>query len=289
MDRIAKRCFVASLALHGTLLGVVLVGAAFSQRSRSTEVVPVPPVLIPGPSVDAILNGVSEGSSLPPNPTPSTPHAPRVVVTPPAPVPPSTPRASKNSTPREEKPVNPVKAGKPIETVDNNAKSLVSTVLVKRPRTTEGTISKNSHDSEARKATDKSQHQRNSDIDHAMDKLASLSNDRLTMSDMPGTGSGGSGPVNYRQAVLGAFDDAWNPPAEITDNVAVAVARITVHRSGKLTDARIIKGSNNALMDRSVQSALEAVKSLPPFPQGATDLERVFNIEFNLKAKRATG
>jgi TonB family protein len=204
-------------------------------------------------------------------------------------VPPVAPRTSENSTPREEKSVKPAKPVKPFETVDNHVKSLVSTVLVKRPSTTEGTTSKNNHDSDARKEADKAQHQRNSDIDSAMGRLASLSNDRLKMSDMPGTGGGGPGPVNYRQAVLGAFDDAWNPPAEITDNVAVAVARITVHRSGKITDARIIKVSNNALMDRSVQNALEAVKSLPPFPQGATDLERVFNIEFNLKAKRATG
>lgn len=197
-------------------------------------------------------------------------------------------RRSDNPLPRDDK---KTKTTKTTETSDNNTKAKVNTTLTKRTRTSPKSTSKedSDSDSEHQKAIAKAQGQRNAAISKAIGNLASLSNGGLQMSDMPGTGGGGPGAVNYSQAVLGAFDDAWNPPAEITDNVAVAVAKIRVNRSGTITEARIIKRSNNALMDRSVQNALEAVKSLPPFPQGATDLERVFNIEFNLKAKRATG
>ena len=193
---------------------------------------------------------------------------------------------SKNPLQREDK-------KKPVKETEANDKTKVKAdpAFTKQTRkNTEKSTSKDNSDNDHSKLIAKATGQRNSRIDSVLGDLKNISNGGLRMSDMPGNGAGGGpGAANYSQAVLGAYDDAWNPPPEITDDVAVAVAKVRVHRSGRITEARIIKRSNNALMDRSVQNALEAVKSLPPFPEGATDLERVFNIEFNLKAKRATG
>ncbi|MCX8155995.1 MAG: TonB C-terminal domain-containing protein [Verrucomicrobiae bacterium] len=133
--------------------------------------------------------------------------------------------------------------------------------------------------------------QRAQAVERVMQSLhQGLTSGGLTLSDVVGSGVGG-GPaaINYSQAVLGAYDDAWQPPPELEEDTAVTVARIIVHRTGRIVDARIIKRSGNHLMDLSVQNALEAVKELPPFPEGARDLERTFKIEFNLKVKRGIG
>jgi len=54
--------------------------------------------------------------------------------------------------------------------------------------------------------------------------------------------------------------------------------------------ARIVTPSGNTALDRSVQRALYAVKTIGhPFPAGAPEKERTFTIEFNLKSKRGLG
>ena len=47
-----------------------------------------------------------------------------------------------------------------------------------------------------------------------------------------------------------------------------------------------IKSSGVPALDKSVQKTLNDVKSIVPFPEGAKDHERRFDINFNLKAKR---
>jgi hypothetical protein len=42
-------------------------------------------------------------------------------------------------------------------------------------------------------------------------------------------------------------------------------------------------------VDASVQRTLDRVKFIAPFPEGATEKERTYIINFNLKAKRMLG
>jgi TonB family protein len=174
------------------------------------------------------------------------------------------------------------------DTTDTSSKSKINTKLTTRPNTTDKNSKSKSKDSDN---PGSKTNERLTAFNKAVGELGKgLTSGGLAMSDFPGNGAGGGpGAANYSQAVLGAYDDAWNPPAELAADAAVAYVRVTVHRTGRIVDARIITRSNNALMDRSVQNALEAVKSLPPFPEGAKDLERVFKIEFNLKVKRGIG
>jgi TonB family protein len=112
------------------------------------------------------------------------------------------------------------------------------------------------------------------------------SNGGLSAKDLTGFGPG-AGSANYLQAVLGAYDAAWFPPNEVEDESSIVTAKIVVNRSGHIISATIRKRSNIRTLDSSVQRALDAVKSLPPFPEGAKDLERTIDIKFDLKAKRA--
>jgi len=59
-----------------------------------------------------------------------------------------------------------------------------------------------------------------------------------------------------------------------------------VARNGNIISASIIRRSGVGVVDRSVQQALDRVRSLPAFPEGAKEAQRTYNINFNLKTKR---
>jgi len=75
----------------------------------------------------------------------------------------------------------------------------------------------------------------------------------------------------------------------VTDDSASVKTEITIARSGNIVSARVTRKSGNASMDRSVQRALDRVRFIAPFPEGATDSERTIILNFNLKSKRQIG
>lgn len=103
------------------------------------------------------------------------------------------------------------------------------------------------------------------------------------------SGPGGAAYASYRSFVFAAYDNAWQVSPDVANDDSVVVARIVIHRSGRIVSAQISQRSGLPALDKSVQRALDSVTSLPPFPQGTTDQERTFVIEFSLKAKRLLG
>ena len=69
----------------------------------------------------------------------------------------------------------------------------------------------------------------------------------------------------------------------------MVTVRVVINRSGKVTSARILERSSSAVMNRTVQRALDDVRFVAPFPEGAKDTERSFKIIFNLQSKRSAG
>lgn len=290
MEPLQKKCLFISAAVHAVLLGVLLVGSAFLKPPPPREIIPIK--YFSGRLVDSVLNG---GGGAPqtvriPNPTPSpAPPAPQTRETPtPTPPQPTPPKANPApTTPRvEAQPKTTAKNTTPTTTSKNPR---INTTLTTRKNSTKTSTEK--APSSATRSSANPSAQKLQALERTMQSLnQGLTSGGLTISDVVGSGvGGGPGAINYSQAVLGAYDDAWRPPAELEEDIAVAVARIVVHRTGRIVDARIIKRSGNHLMDLSVQNALEAVKELPPFPEGARDLERTYKIEFNLKVKRGLG
>jgi TonB family protein len=61
----------------------------------------------------------------------------------------------------------------------------------------------------------------------------------------------------------------------------VAVVSVTVDRTGKVLSARVVRKTGDAALDRSVQSALDRVRSIgKPFPSGSNDSKRTFTLDF---------
>lgn len=108
-----------------------------------------------------------------------------------------------------------------------------------------------------------------------------------TSIEMP-SGPTGFVYANYGQYIQSVFMRAWTAPEEATSATTCRV-EIKVARDGKVISARIIDRASDPVVDRSVQRALDRVKQLPPFPEGAKDTERTFKINFNLKPRRQIG
>ncbi|MDB6058676.1 MAG: hypothetical protein JWO95_2520 [Verrucomicrobiales bacterium] len=110
----------------------------------------------------------------------------------------------------------------------------------------------------------------------------------LTVIGKVGQGGGGESFGGYEGVVGGIYHRAWVPPDGVSDSTSDTEVEIVVARNGTIISARITSGSTRA-MDKSVQAALNKVRKLPPFPEGATDSQRTFQIVFNLKAKLSAG
>jgi TonB family protein len=220
--------------------------------------------------IDAAFNsGVANAQPPPPAPAaPPQPPPPVPVVTPPVPVPEKIVKAEPVKPPDKLSPDNL----KPVEKTAKTEprKIQISTQLVARP------APKNSP------TTDNSQQQQRlarasrSAIWNLKNNLTSA-----TLIDAPGSGS--VAYASYDSAVKSAYYQTWmqmllDTVAKDGENVIV---RVSIARDGTVLSANIVTPSGDAKVDASVQRTLERVKYIAPFPEGATEKERTYTINFN--------
>jgi TonB family protein len=104
-----------------------------------------------------------------------------------------------------------------------------------------------------------------------------------------GPGGGGPAAMNYASYVKKVYEEAWIPPDDTDSDDAITKVTVTIARDGSVSLSRIIRASGDGRVDASVRRTLDRVKFIAPFPEGARDKERTYTINFNLRAKRATG
>lgn len=296
MDRLGKKCFVASCGLHGGLLLVVLFGAAFftpEEKPKPVETL----TMIPSKLLDGVLAGGGgnpkiapsdakiKGDTLEPVPTPEP-----VKPEPPKPAPPVKKAEPKPPEPKPVKVEAPKVAPKtlPKDPPKQTAKPKEAPIELTPVNKSKTDRAKAKAEADAKaKAAEKA----------AQDRLAkAIGNVRKSMRQgfTSGTavevsGPGGEAYASYRSFVFAAFDNAWQVRPDVADDESSVIARVVVHRTGRIISAEISQRSGVSALDKSVRSALDAVKSLPPFPETTRDQERTFVIEFNLKARRLIG
>jgi TonB family protein len=77
-------------------------------------------------------------------------------------------------------------------------------------------------------------------------------------------------------------------PNDANVNDETVLVSVTVARDGTVISSRIITPSGNATVDRSVQAALDSVRSIAPFPDGMNEEQHTFQINFEPKTKKLT-
>ncbi len=280
MNRLQKKCFIASAGFHLLLLLILFVGPAFfsGSKPRNTEVLTFFDL---SKVTDGPTTGTGNPNPIPPAPQPQireivqpAPQLPiaQPIVKPRVPAPQPEPEKEVKSNER-----NPFAEKPPT-------KPQVSTRIVK------GTTAKPTNSPTKDNAEAKTREQA-ARLAAELRSAASILKNSLskgTAFEMPGTG--GQASVNWAQAVVSIYYDAWIPPAglEANDEVNTKVS-VTIAANGDVVSARIINASGNAVADDSVQRTLNRVKSAAPLPAGSKDKQRTIVIIFNPAVKKLAG
>jgi TonB family protein len=298
MNHTDKKCLFGAAAGHTLLLAILVIGPAFlplPTKLSESDVL----TIIPDTTTDKPFSRVGTPNVTPPASAP-TPQPPKVEVKPeklPEPTPPLKPEVKLpeprpvDRTPEPEKvkpePVTPPKSPDPDFTQttppkkklpDVNLTQVVRNSSTKPAKPTTRATSEDEPDPRARSREFSST---------ARNLRQNLSG--ATSLDTPGPDSGGPSYANYGQVVKSVYTHAWIEPQSVTDEEATATVSITIARDGSVISSRITTPSGNAQIDASVLRTLQRVTFIKPFPAGAKDEQRTYNINFNLKAKRLLG
>jgi TonB family protein len=280
MNRMQKKCVIATAGFHLLLLVILLVGPAFFAPKPKVDDSQVLDVIPHNILDDALNSGVRGAQPPPPAPAPMVtpppqpqpvPPAPKIVPPAPAPEPTLVQKVEKILTPEPPKPA-PV----PEETKPHTPK-----IDLSHPVTRD--IPKYSATS---KSKDNSQQKLHDEVLRAARDLQN----KLSSPVAVGVSGDSSAEVaNYASVVKSIYEQAWTPPDDAANDDANTKVSVTISSDGTVITAHIITPSGDAGVDATVQRTLERVKFIRPFPDGSADKERTYIINFNLKAKRMLG
>jgi TonB family protein len=272
MNRLQKKCAITIVGFHLLLLVILIVGPGFfapKPRADDLQILDV----IPANLIDvAVSSGVRNAQPPPPAPVVTPPQpappVPQPVVTPPVPPKVETPEPIKEIV----KELTP--EPKPVE----KPKIQISTQLVTR------TTPKNSPKASPR---DDSQEKARTLALAARNAARALKNNNITSAttvDMPGNSS--AAYANYAAAVKSAYEQALILPSEIANDNENTKVSVTIANDGTVISARILTPSGDPVWDAAVQRTLDRVTFIAPFPEGATEKERSYTINFNPQVQR---
>lgn len=316
MNRLEKKCLMASTGLHGFAVLLLVFGSAFFvAKPKEPHISKLQ--FVPTKFVEKVLAGgggnpnlprtddVQKGETLVPQPAPTPPvDKPQPKATPPAPPEPAPeppkpeppPTARKQPTPKPVEPTKPKVADKaPPEPTKPRINLSELKPVVKDDKSKAKAEAEAQAAKEAKAAAQRQAAAANAARQRLAQRLSGAA-ESLRAGFSSGTkvdvgGPGGEAYASYGALVQMAYESAWQVLPDLNDDDAVAVVRVTIARDGRVIDSKIIRKSASGTMDKSVQAALNRVKAqgLPPFPDFIQDAERSFTIEFNLKARRLSG
>lgn len=296
MNRLNKKCFVASTGVHLLLALLLLVGPAFTSSRSKPDTMPVLDFVALKTVDDALSGGGRPDAKSPPATFEKPQPAPPAPVVKPAPLPPETvrppqprPETVSDVSPRKdpEYSLEPIKERKP-------RKPVIDLTPVTRSPTAQADAKVEARARAAAQAREEARQEadRRRHIASAFgNAVSSLEGNRSgsTTVEWKGPGGGGVPYANFLQAVKSAYQRAWIVPDGITDDNATVTASVTIARDGTVVSSRITRSSGNVAVDRSVQVTLDRVKWAAPLPEETKDNQRTVSINFNVAAKRALG
>ena len=278
MTRLLKKCFFLSVGLHLLLVAVLILGAAF--LVTQPEKVPAVLSMIAPSELENLLNPPAPPQTKPNINQPSavrhtqvTPPRPPVkpVVQPPRVTPPKPPRVKptpprvkptprpKKPTPKKTKPKNTAKKPSDIKVNIGNPKNHTNKTRPTPPRPVNPAVN-------------------SKDVNTALKGLNNLS----AKIKVQVSGSNRAAFATYAQHVVAVYRRAWQPL--IPKNLArtrIAEVSVTIDRNGRVLSARIIRRTGDAALDKSVQRALDKVRSVgKSFPSSSRDTKRTFTLDF---------
>jgi TonB family protein len=288
MDRLQKKCAIASAGVHLLLILIVAACPAFVKSKAPERLAQVD--FLPSMFVDSLVSGGGNPNaqrSQPQITLPSQPVLPppqNIVQPPPEPVKPREkvvePELKHTPEPEPDLSEHVVKRHKP---------DVSTTPIVRKPSAEK--LRQDKEKAEAQRLA-----QANAETNRRKQLAAILGGSASALSRNlngatkiegdPGPGGGGPAYANYAAWVQSVYEGAWDIPDDLNADEVVTKVRVVIASDGTVVSARIISASGDSATDRSVQRAIDRVKSIAPFPEGSKDKERSYIIKFSPKLKR---
>lgn len=286
MDRLHKKCAIASAGMHLLLVVILFVGPAFL---APTTKVPDMPLLdfVPIETVDALVSGGGNPQARSPVAQPNVrpePTPPAAQPAPPTPKQQPEPEPEVKRTPeREPDPTPAPETQEASMTPDKRKKPEVNLKQVTR-KPGSSPAEKKAREREEKAFADA---RRNlvSAIKSAGNAISEGTSGTIEIG-LVGPGGGGVPYANFFQAVKSVYTRAWVLPDGAVDDSATVGAEVTIARDGTVVASRIIRRCSSGAVNESVRATLEAVKYAAPLPRDAKEDQRTVTINFNVKAKK---
>jgi TonB family protein len=285
MNRLHKKCAIASTGLHLLLILVLFVGPGFlAPKTKAPDM----PLLnfVPFETVDDLVSGGGNPNAHSP---PAQPNA-RPEAVEPAPPPPAP----------EAKPEPKVKEPDPEPEVKNTEAAMepAPAPKKKKPEISLKPVVRNTGESKKKAADQPASRQEKEYADYRNRLSRALGStaggipgsiSKGAEPGLPGPGGGGVPYANFLQAVKTVYTRAWELPEGVTDDDATVETEIRIARDGDVISAKITRRSGNSAVDESVRATLQRVRYAAPLPKTAKEDERTVTISFNVRAKKAYG
>jgi TonB family protein len=272
MTRLLKKCFFLSVGLHVLLVAVLILGAAF--LVTQPEKVPAVLSMIAPSELENLLNPPAPAQTKPninqhsavrhtqvtrPRP-PVKPIVQPPRVTPPKPKPTPRPKKPTPTKPKlKTKPKSTAKTPSQIRVNIGNPKNHTNKTRPTPSRPVNPAVS-------------------SKEVSNALKGLNNLS----AKINVQVSGSNRAAFATYAQHVVAVYRRAWQPL--IPKNLArtrIAEVSVTIDRTGRVIRASITRRTGDAALDKSVQRALDKVRSVgKSFPSGSRDAQRTFILDF---------
>lgn len=308
MNRVQKKCLIASTGFHGLLVVVALFGSAFFTSKDKLDKSPtVEFITLDAKLIDGLTSGGGKLNAKPAPPAPPAPAAPtsaKTEIVPPPPVPKPKPEPVKVKVappkPQKEEIVKePVPKDKGLEPIPKPTKKkdtiqVDPTKLVVRndedtKRRAEAAKKKANQEREEREYAAAQRQAQLANAARLKGAFSKIQSGLSSGTDVEPPGPGGIGFLDYSQFVKKVYDEAWIAPGDGADDSATVKVSVTIARGGQVISAEIIKRSGSVVLDNSIDRVLKRVRFVAPFPEEAKEAQRTFVINFNLKAKRLLG
>ena len=300
MNRLQKKCLIATAGLHLSLVLILVFGAAFfTEHSKPDETQLLD--VIPANLIDAAFSSGVKGAQ-PPPPTP--PQPPQPVQQPQTPPPQPKPEPVKQPDPDPVKPTPtlmqkvetffkpteklPPEDLKPVETADKPVKPKHE-IKVDLTKQVVRNTSKPAPDTTAADNAREAKRLRDARLKAIAKAARSIKENASSATRVDPPGNGSVSYANYASVVKSIYDRAWTPPTDMASDDVTTKVSVTISRDGTVISSRILSRSGDSRVDASVQRVLDRVDFVAPFPDGATEKERTFTIYFNPQAKRMNG
>jgi hypothetical protein len=283
MNRLQRKCFIASASIHGLLVVIVLVGPGFMSSTKTVEDLPIidcPPDFL----IDQALYSGGNPNAKPPPPAPPTQTAQQTA-------PPPEPKPQ----PKQRDPdavVEPVKNQTESfeESPPKKHTPQIPTSIKTRPQPTK-TASKSNDEARIQDRQAEEQRKRLAGAFASAANSVKQGTASATSIEDVSRGPGGGGPVyaSYLAWIQSVYMNAWVPPDDVSVDSGVAYASITIARDGTIIAASLVDGSRNSGIDASVRRTLTRVTTIGrSFPEGVKENERTYKLKFDLSVKRGT-